>query len=107
MAESERFNWGEDDVEWEDPPKGLPTEPDVRDDRPSIVPEFFPRESGAERLAQLSAEEQDKVLGPDVAAALRDGTVRLPDLVVTNRMDYEPDFITQASAAHLGLDDET
>jgi hypothetical protein len=103
---SDYFNWEPEDVVWEDPPQNPPPYPEDLPDGPSFLPDRFLRESGADRFFELSKADQDEALGPDVAEAVRQGKVRLSDLVVTSHMETESDFITQASPVQLGVNGE-
>ena len=79
---------------------------------PDVVPEsVFPlqtaaRPTGQELFDQMTKSQQDELLGPDVAAAVRSGEVKLEDLVVKQPMKTEDDFIAQATPDDLGLIDE-
>lgn len=92
---SDYFHWKPDDVEWEKPPQDPPPFPEIPDGGPAGLPDRFLRPSGADRFWSLSSAEQDAALGPEAAAAVRAGSVKLSDLVTVNPMKTEDDFITQ------------
>src|SRR5436190_1491591 len=66
--------------------------------------EKHPRPTGKQIFDSKTKEEQDAILGPTVAQAVRDGTVKFEDLTVVAPMETEPDFIRQATPKDLGLD---
>lgn len=55
------------------------------------------RLTGDDYFASLSPEEQDAAVGKKAADALRAGEITLKDLVQTNRIKTEQDFITQGA----------
>lgn len=63
------------------------------------------RPTGEELFGQLTAAEQNELLGPQVAEAVRTGARTLEDLVQPVPMETEDDFITQATPQDLGLTD--
>lgn len=66
-------------------------QPVVRD-----VPDLVPVLTGIEMFRRMSTEEQDAQFGQEKAAALRDGTIDLADLVEHNRLRTgDTDFITE------------
>jgi len=62
------------------------------------------RPSAQEMFNAMTEAEQDAMLGPEVADAVRAGRVALSDLVVKQPMKTEDDFIAQATASDLGID---
>jgi hypothetical protein len=66
------------------------TEPVVRD-RPQTVA----RATGQQLFDAKSPVEQDAMLGPEAAAAVREGKVALGDLVDKSKIETADDFITQ------------
>ena len=53
--------------------------------------------TGTEIFNSKTPEEQDAMVGPDVAERLRKGEIRMDDLVATSHLDSDaPNFITQA-----------
>ena len=62
------------------------------------------RPTGQQLFDAMTEAEQDEAFGPEIAAAVRSGEVKLSDLVVKSPMEGQPDFITQASLTDLGLD---
>ena len=62
----------------------------------------FPRPTGAEIFNQKSRPEQDEMLGPEAAEAVRSGAVALPDLVAHSETDSDqPNWITQRPISAL------
>ena len=71
---------------------------------PSVVglSNRFPRLTGIEIFNQKSQPEQDEMLGPEAAEAVRSGAVALPDLVGHSEMDSDqPNWITQRPISAL------
>ena len=65
------------------------------------VPDTVQRLSGAALFARMTIPEQDQAVGPDAAAAIRDGTIALADLKKHSPMQAEQDWITQAPLEDL------
>lgn len=65
-------------------------EPVVRD-----APDRFPRLTGLALFESMTPEHQDEALGPDTAELVRSGEVPLHRLVKRDRLETEPDFISQ------------
>lgn len=62
----------------------------------------FPRPTGVEIFNEKSHSEQDEMLGPEAAEAVRSGAVALSDLVGHSEMDSDqPDWITQRPISAL------
>jgi hypothetical protein len=71
-------------------------EPVVKD-----VPDRAPRATGPEIFHRMTAEQQDKALGPDAAQLVRQGNLAWPDLIATSPMEVGQDWITQAPITAL------
>lgn len=56
-----------------------------------------PRPTGEELFSQLTAEDQNKAIGPEAAALVREGAP-LKDFVSHSPQSEQPDFITQKPA---------
>lgn len=59
----------------------------------------FPRPTGKQIFEAMTAAEQDKAVGPKVAAAVRSGAVTLAALVGESELAEETNFISQAPAS--------
>lgn len=71
-------------------------EPVVRD-----VPDSAPRATGPEIFYRMTAEQQDRSLGPNAAQLVRQGRVAWPDLIAVSPMEVGADYITQAPVEAL------
>lgn len=60
------------------------------------VSDAVPRLLGAALFSSMTKAEQDEALGEETADLVRQGEIQLADLVRRNKMETEPDFITQA-----------
>lgn len=67
----------------------------VEQPRVAGVPNRFPLPTGAAIFAAKTAVEQDEMLGPQAADAVRRGKVEITDLVEVSRLETADDFITQ------------
>jgi hypothetical protein len=65
------------------------------------VPNLFPRPTGDEFFAGLSAAEQNQMLGRDKAELVRNGSIALHALVSVSPMETEEDFISETPLADL------
>jgi hypothetical protein len=63
----------------------------------AAVPEHAHRESGPQRFASLTEDEQNELAGQDTAQALRDGRISLGDLVGLRPMSHQDDQLVQRS----------
>lgn len=61
----------------------------------SGVPNTFPVPTGAEIFADKSQDEQDEMLGPEAANAVRSGLITLDQLKGESDLEEAPNFITQ------------
>ncbi len=69
------------------------SEPRVRGTR-----DRYPRPTGTDLFAAMTADEQDEAVGPRVAAAIRSGETSLAALVGESPQTHGDDFLTQAAA---------
>lgn len=88
-------------------------DPEVRDSTPEEKKaveegsaEAHPRPTGRELFDSYSKAEQDKMLGPEIAQAVRDGKVKFEDLVVEVPLEAEQNYIRQATVNDLGLKED-
>jgi hypothetical protein len=76
---------------------------DVTPDSELRSPEIK-RASGQQIFEEKSLEEQDAMLGPAAAQAVRDGLIRVEDLAGRSPREFGPDFLTQKPLQELGID---
>lgn len=67
-------------------------EPNVKD-----VPDNFPRPTGQQLFENSSTQEQNEMLGPEIADLVRKGEIELGDLVEVTPMAQGDNFITQGT----------